>query len=378
MNGGFWTGDKCICPNGFGGDRCENIVNVVNCENGGTWDGLKCQCTSLFYGPRCEELVESVEIEPTVAASVEVSVTVTSQEYSEKLQDRKSEEFSNFNKTFTKQMALIYAGIPEYEGVIIKNLSKGSIVVDYDVILKAKYTPGFENTLDTVVKNLETKIKNATEVQVQDVNNNCSALLCFNSTATKVQNSATVSVNPEETCKKEAGEDFAKFVTLGQKGDKWFCITPCSAGYSTSKNCSYGKCQLQRSGPQCLCLITDTHWYSGENCDWGIQKSLVYGLGGAGVAVLLVILVILLVFSIRFRKDAQRQRSRVSEMYKWGEEEGRASPGTFHNFGFDHNEERENYMPLDSVYNTFQPSLNHINPERKIQIQRPQVVMTSL
>ena len=54
------------------------------------------------------------------------------------------------------------------------------------------------------------------------------------------------------------------------------------------------------------CLITDTHWYSGENCDWGFQKSLVYGLGGAGVAVLLVILVILLVFSIRFRKDAQR------------------------------------------------------------------------
>lgn len=33
-----------------------------------------------------------------------------------------------------------------------------------------------------------------------------------------------------------------------------------------------------------------------------------------------------------------RQRSRVSEMYKWGEEEGRASPGAFHNVGFDHNE----------------------------------------
>lgn len=25
-------------------------------------------------------------------------------------------------------------------------------------------------------------------------------------------------------------------------------------------------------------------------------------------------------------------------MYKWGEEEGRASPGAFHNVGFDHNE----------------------------------------
>ncbi|EDM13281.1 rCG21712, isoform CRA_a [Rattus norvegicus] len=369
----------CVCPNGFSGDRCQNRVPVVDCQNGGTWDGLKCQCTGLFYGPRCEEVMESVEIKPTVSAAVEVSVTVTSQEYSNELQDRNSTEFRNFNETFTKQMAIIYAGIPEYEGVIIKNLSKGSIVVDYDVILKAQYTPGFDSTLDNIVSNLETKIKNATTVQVQDDNNTCSALLCFNSTATRVQTNVTVvSDNLEEVCKKEAGEDFAKYVTLGLKDNKWYCVTPCSSGYSTSKNCSYGKCQLQRSGPRCLCLSTDTHWYSGENCDWGIQKSLVYGLVGAGVAVLLVILVILAVFSVHYRRDAQRQKSRVSEMYRWGEEEGRASPGTFHNIGFEHNEEQENDISLDSVYSNFQPSLSHINPEGKIQIQRPQVVMTSL
>lgn len=52
--------------------------------------------------------------------------------------------------------------------------SKGSIVVDYDVILKAQYTPGFENTLDNIVSDLEVKIKNATTVQVQDTNNSCS------------------------------------------------------------------------------------------------------------------------------------------------------------------------------------------------------------
>lgn len=54
------------------------------------------------------------------------------------------------------------------------------------------------------------------------------------------------------------------------------------------------------------CLTTDTHWYSGETCDWGIQKSLVYGLVGAAVAVLLVILVILGVLSTRFRREANR------------------------------------------------------------------------
>lgn len=52
--------------------------------------------------------------------------------------------------------------------------SQGSIVVDYDVILKASYTPEYENALDIIVKNLETVIKNATEFLVQDANDKCS------------------------------------------------------------------------------------------------------------------------------------------------------------------------------------------------------------
>ncbi|KAL6093958.1 hypothetical protein STEG23_027006 [Scotinomys teguina] len=376
LNGGIWDGRVCLCPNGFTGERCENRVPVVTCQNGGTWDGLKCQCTSLFQGPRCEEVVESIEIEQTtISASVEVTVTVTSQEYSEELQNKESEQYKKFNETFTEQMAMIYAGIPEYDGVVIKELRKGSIVVDYDVILKANYTEGYESVLEDISNNVEEKIKTATQNQVL-FNNSCTGfMLCFNSTATSVQN-LSVTENPEEECKKKAG-DFANYVSLEYKNNKLHCITPCSTGYKASLDCHYGKCQLQRSGPQCLCLTTDTHWYSGETCDWGIQKSLVYGLGGAGVAVLLAILVILSVFSFRLRREARRQRSRVSQLQRWSEEEGR-TPGAFHNVGFDHNEGREDYVHLGSMYSNFEASLSHINPERKIQIQRPQVVMTSL
>lgn len=32
--------------------------------------------------------------------------------------------------------------------------------------------------------------------------------------------------------------------------------------------------------------------------------------------------------------------------------------------------ERENYIPLDSVYSNFQPSLSHINPENKVRKSR--------
>lgn len=52
--------------------------------------------------------------------------------------------------------------------------SQGSIVVDYDVILKTNYTPEYESTLDSIVKDLKTKIENATEHLVVDDNKNCS------------------------------------------------------------------------------------------------------------------------------------------------------------------------------------------------------------
>nr|XP_044998792.1 mucin-17 [Jaculus jaculus] len=374
LNGGVWTGNACQCPTGFTGELCEKAV--IRCQNGGTWDGVKCICPSLYYGPRCETVVESLEIEQTVSASVEVSVTVTSEEYSNDLQDRDSEKFKNFSRIFTEQMNKIYAGIPEYEGVIIRKLSRGSIVVDYEVILKANYTPGYEDTFQNVSTKLKEKIENATQQQIGNVGN-CSELLCFNSTATKVEPISITSYDPNEECRKAGGE-YADFFTVEYKDGKYNCVSPCKAGFKASKNCHYGTCELRQSGPRCLCLSTDTHWYSGESCNRGIQKSLVYGLGGAGIALLLVILVIFLVLSIHYRREVERQKARVSHLYNWHEEEGRATPGTFRNVGFDVREEREDYVHLGSVYSNFQPSLRHIDPERKIQIQRPQVVMTAL
>ncbi|XP_051031606.1 mucin-17-like [Phodopus roborovskii] len=355
MNGGSWNGEICLCPNGFTGDRCQNRVPTVACQNGGMWDGLKCQCTSLFHGPRCEEVVDSIEIDNTVSATVEVSVTVTNHNYSEELQNKTSKEFKEFNKTFTEQMEHIYDGIPEYEGVVINSLRKGSIVVDYDVILKAKYTDKYESVLQNVSSTVREKIENATKYYIV-TNNSCPESLCFNSSATNVQNTSWIlnsSMFPSEQCQKQAGEEYAKYVFLESKDNKLQCVTACSTGYKTPWTATMANANCSRSGPQCICLTTDTHWYSGETCDRGIQKSLVYGLVGAGVAVLLVILVVLSVFSMRFRREAKRQTFKVSQMQKWNEEEGK-TPGAVHNVGFDHNEEGENYVHLDSMYSNFE------------------------
>lgn len=48
----------------------------------------------------------------------------------------------------------------------------GSIIVDYDVILKTQYTPDYKDVLQEIKSNVQEKIINATEVQVS-ANNNC-------------------------------------------------------------------------------------------------------------------------------------------------------------------------------------------------------------
>lgn len=46
-------------------------------------------------------------------------------------------------------------------------------MVDYDVILKAPYTEGYENVVEDIRNNVKEKIQNATAQQVL-VDNNCS------------------------------------------------------------------------------------------------------------------------------------------------------------------------------------------------------------
>lgn len=378
LHGGTWNGKACECPPGFGGDKCQNKPGTPICQNGGSWDGIKCVCTNLYYGPKCEEVVSSIEIDPppeNVSAKMELTVTVTNQKFTEELQNRTSPLFQEFNKNFTKEMDKIYAGIPEYEGVNITNLSPGSVVVEHEVILRTKFSPEYKELFNTVIQKVEEKIMNATQEQILR-NETCTSLLCFNVSATKVQN-ISVTYNPEEECRKKVGENFAEHFFVEYKDNKPNCITRCTAGFNASMNCNFGKCKLELSGPRCYCLTTDTEWYSGETCEYSTKKSLVYGLLGAVGAVVLVVLIILLVFTFRSKREIKREKYKVTQLYKWHEEDGGPAPEAFQNTGFNISEEQEDSTQLDSIYSNFQPSLDHIDSNTKIKIQRPQVMMTS-
>lgn len=326
------------------------------------------------------DVVPSIEMESppeTVSAQVEMTVTVTSKEFTKELEDRNSVEFKNFSDIFTEEMRKVYQGIPEYRGVNITRLSAGSVVVEHEIILEAKFTPEYKQVLDKVTQQVTEKIENVTKEQISR-NNTCETVLCYNTTGTKVQNITVTQYDPEKECKEKAGEEYAAFFFVEYKNQKPNCITRCMPGFNSSMDCHFGTCRLERSGPRCYCLNTDTDWYSGETCEFGTKKSLVFGLVGAAFAVVLVALAVLLLFMFRSKKEVNRQKSKVTQLYKWHEEDGGPEPGTFQNIGFDIYEDQQDSVHLDNIYSNFQPSLDHIDSETKIKIQRPQVMMTSI
>ncbi|XP_066238405.1 mucin-17 [Saccopteryx leptura] len=306
-----------------------------------------------------------------------LTVTVTNYNCTTDLFNWSSSEFQEFKERFIEQMNIIYGNIPEYNGINITGLRCGSVVVEHEVLLKTKFTPKYKDILENATRNIEKIIMNVTQEQVMN-NQDCKALLCFNETATKVQSVSFTQYSPEKDCREKAGKDFADHFTVEYKDQKPHCISRCEPKFSNSMDCHFGKCKVERSGPRCYCLITDTDWYRGETCEYSIKKSLVYGLLGTVGAVVLVVLIILLVFVFRSKGEARRQKAKVAELYKWYDEDSGPAPGTFQNKGFDIREGPRNSIDLDSVYSNFEPSLDNIDSKRKIKIRRPQTVMTSL
>ncbi|KAF3813973.1 hypothetical protein GH733_018005 [Mirounga leonina] len=334
----------------------------------------------------------------TVSAQMEMTVTVTSMEYTKELEDRSSVQFQNFSDIFTKEMNIVYLGIPEYQGVNITRLSAGSIVVEHEVLLKTNYTPEYKEVFTKVTQEVVEKIQNVTKEQISR-NNSCTskflgfweglegvlkeslsfvilgglyvspftAVLCYNTTATKMQSLAVTEYNPEKECRERVGNYYAAYFFVEYKEKKPICINRCMPGFNSSLDCNFGKCQLERSGPRCYCLTTDTVWYSGETCEFSTKKSLVYGLVGAAGAIVLLILVVLLMFILRSKRKLKRQKSRVSQLYKWHEEDGGPTPGTFQNIGFDIHEDQDDSIHLDSIYSNFQPSLDQIDSETQVR-----------
>uniref|UniRef100_A0A4W3H7F0 Uncharacterized threonine-rich GPI-anchored glycoprotein PJ4664.02-like n=1 Tax=Callorhinchus milii TaxID=7868 RepID=A0A4W3H7F0_CALMI len=131
---------------------------VNKCQNGGTWTGTECKCVSPFIGKFCESASETVKVE-NVTNTFGASVKIGNEEFKPAMADNQSTEFKNFTRDFKNQMDQIYGNIDGYDKVIVKELRKGSIVVDHEIMFvlpPEKITEDFiSNTQSSIQDELE-------------------------------------------------------------------------------------------------------------------------------------------------------------------------------------------------------------------------------
>nr|XP_036854614.1 mucin-12 isoform X1 [Manis javanica] len=353
-------------------------MTTGQCQLGTTWNGKECVCEQGFFGDQCKSLVDSffLEIPEKINATVGVTVKVTNRNFTEDLNNASSQAYWNFIQLFNSQMDKAYMGkdFPQYRGVIVKRLLNGSIVVDHDVVLEANYTSEFEKLFKNLTEIVRAKIMNETKSVLND-SEKCKAPsnLCYSEEATTVSTTVKLGFDLQEQCTQKAAKEFAQFYYVDELKGKLACVTNCTEGAKLQLNCHEGKCQMQRSGPRCLCPTSDTHWYWGETCELQTSKSLVYGSVGAAVGLLVLVVVVLTVFLGRSQRKLRRKEYNLSR--EWQEED---IPGSFQNTDiWEGDDLKEDKFSLKTLYSRFRPSLKKVDPSTELHIQRPRVVTTA-
>ncbi|XP_064256741.1 mucin-3A-like [Passer domesticus] len=233
--------------------------------------------------------------------------------FDDNLKNTSSDAFRDFNKTFQEQMQKLYKDIEGYKGVVIKNLSSGSIQVDYDVKLEIPATSEANKTVKTISENLVAAIQN------YNCSENCtgSDCVCFVSNFTSVVDLNMTQVE-ENLCDRQTQikEEFRRYYMPFLTSTGVICITRCDSRHTDSLPCVYGRCSVSQAGPQCECSDKVAFWYWDKACSSRISK---VGVGvGVPVAILVLVTTTFTILLLRSRRQKEQYRKKLrsrSELY---------------------------------------------------------------
>nr|XP_031288497.1 mucin-12 [Camelus dromedarius] len=348
------------------------------CHSGTTWNGKDCVCPQGHFGFLCKSISEYfiLEIPEKINASVKLRVKVTNQNFTKDLNDTVSSAYKNFTQLFKSQMDKAYMGndFPQYVGVIIRRLLQGSIVVEHEVVMEANFTSEFQELFKNLTEVIKAKFMHEIK-RLPSNSDECKGVsrLCYDEKSVFVNETVKLGFDLQEQCTQKATKDFAQFYYVDDLDGKLACVTKCTKGTKSQMNCNQGSCQLQQSGPRCLCHNSDTHWYWGETCERSTSKSLVYGIMGAVAVLLVVLVVVLIIFLSRSQKKLHR-RQEYNISREWPRED---VPGNFQSISvWEGQNLKGDKFGLENTYRHFQPSLQNVDPTTEIHIQRPSVVTT--
>ncbi|GCB77968.1 hypothetical protein scyTo_0020632, partial [Scyliorhinus torazame] len=255
------------------------------------------ECRENYNGPLCEFVTDTIEVE-NVEATVNVSVRITSQKYSDNLKDNTSDTFKTFSLDFEQQMDIIYDDIDGYKGVKITSIRNGSIIVDHDVIITVTDSEEFSpDYLAETVKKIEKSLKNTT--CTNSTGGNCTGFT-FDSSQATVQEAVITDV-----CGSLVPDNLKQYYKLTFTNNKAICASICHQARNDSLKCGTGKCGMTNNGPKCYCDLTDGYWYFGDFCTIAIHKNGLIGGLSAALILLFLGLLALTVYVTWFKKTTK-------------------------------------------------------------------------
>ncbi|XP_064357153.1 mucin-3A-like [Dromaius novaehollandiae] len=261
------------------------------CQNGGSWTGTVCRCPPNLDGAHCQFAASTINITAELGPSVTMTARVTNRLFSEAMGNASSAAYRGFAEEFGRAMDRLYQNVSGYRGTRILSLTKGSVVVTYDVLLHPPAEAGPASGLHRASRELLETAKAAAQPQ------NCSRQakeLCFNTSS-----SEAAERNATELCRKYTPANFSRFYSPYRTRYSLLCVTSCTLNVPGAIDCNGGLCRVTLQGPRCFC--PDMPWYltSGDRCQTHVSK-LGLGLGvglGLGLTVL-ILLVLCLVLAI--------------------------------------------------------------------------------
>ncbi|NWX74210.1 MUC3B protein, partial [Alca torda] len=207
------------------------------CQNGGHWTGTFCLCPPNVDGARCQFGASTINITAELGPSILMLARVTNRNFSEDLRDTLSPTYRSFVDEFSRTMDRIYHNVSGYGGTRVLTLTRGSVVVNYKVMLHPP--AGDQPTTDLHRRARE--LLDAANAAAQPRNCSHSAEgLCFSTSFSRSARAEVPALNATELCKKHAPANFSRYYYPYRTQNSVLCVTNCTLNVPGSINCNSG------------------------------------------------------------------------------------------------------------------------------------------
>ncbi|NXW87623.1 MUC3B protein, partial [Alopecoenas beccarii] len=215
------------------------------CQNGGHWTGTGCLCPPNVDGARCQFGASTINITAELGPSVMLLARVTNRKFSGDMRDASSVAYRSFVDEFSRTMDRIYRNVSGYRGTRVLSLTRGSVVVNYKVLLHPP--AGDPNLAHRALELLEAA---NTAAQPQNCSRSAAVGTPWGAVGRRGARDGQVgshlthlggsSPPAPELCRKYAPANFSRYYYPYRTQSSFLCVTNCTLNVPGSIDCNRG------------------------------------------------------------------------------------------------------------------------------------------